>query len=49
MAPVRKAARQWLLFAHIVLSVGWMGAGGANVVLPVIATLTSSNDKRRVC
>lgn len=49
MAPVKKATRQWLLFAHIVLSVGWMGAGGANVVLAATAALTSSVEKRRVC
>lgn len=49
MTPVKKATRQWLLFAHVVVSVGWMGAGGANVVLAVTAALTSSAEKRRVC
>ncbi|MFP5021512.1 DUF2269 family protein [Pseudonocardia phyllosphaerae] len=30
---VGKKTRQWLVFAHVAVSVGWMGAGAANVVL----------------
>jgi hypothetical protein len=47
--PVRKVARQWLLFAHVVISLGWMGAGAANVVLAVTAGMTSSSETRRAC
>jgi hypothetical protein len=47
--PVRKAARQWLLFVHVVVSVGWMGAGAANVVLAVTAAMSSTGETRRVC
>lgn len=46
---VRKRGRQWLLFAHVVLSIGWLGAGAANVVLAVTAVRTSDADTTRVC
>lgn len=49
MKPVRRTARHWLLFAHVVLSVGWMGAGAANVVLAITAGTSASDDVRRVC
>ena len=49
MRPVKKRARQWMLFAHVVLSVGWMGAGAANIVLAGTAALTESEETRRVC
>ncbi len=31
--PVRKQVRQWLLLCQVVASLGWMGAGAANLVL----------------
>ena len=37
MRPVRRTARQWLLLLHVVCSLGWMGAGAANLVLEVVA------------
>lgn len=49
MRPVKRTARQGMLFAHIVLSLGWMGAGAANVVLAGTAALTESEETRRVC
>jgi uncharacterized membrane protein len=49
LRPVRKRARQWLLFLHVVSSVGWMGAGAANVVLAVTALTSDSAEIRRVC
>lgn len=46
---VRKRGRQWILFAHVVLSVGWLGAGAANVVLAVTAASATAAETRRVC
>ncbi|WP_224390218.1 DUF2269 family protein [Pseudonocardia sp. ICBG1293] len=37
MARVRKRVRQLLVFLHVAVSVGWMGAGAANVVLAGVA------------
>lgn len=48
MSPLRKRARQWVLLSHVVLSVGWLGAGAANLVLAVTAATTSSPTSRRV-
>ena len=49
VTPVRRRARQWLLFVHVVVSLGWMGGGAANVVLAVTAVVTSSAEVQRVC
>lgn len=37
VARVGKRVRQWLVFVHVAVSVGWMGAGAANVVLAGVA------------
>jgi len=49
ITPVRRTARQWLLFVHVVVSLGWMGGGAANVVLAVTAVSTGSAEVQRVC
>lgn len=49
MSPVKKRPRQWLLLAHVVLSLGWMGAGAANVVLAATAAATPDGQLRRAC
>lgn len=46
---IRKTARQWLLLAHVVLSLGWMGAGAANLVLAITARRTHDSALRRSC
>jgi hypothetical protein len=46
---VGKRTRQVLVFLHVVVSLGWMGAGLANVVLAMTAGYTSDADVRRVC
>lgn len=46
---VRRTARQWLLLAHVICSLGWMGAGAANVVLAVTALRTGDDPLRRSC
>ena len=38
-----------LVFVHIVMSLGWMGAGLANVVLAMTAGYTGDVDVRQVC
>ncbi|WP_103352200.1 hypothetical protein [Amycolatopsis sp. CA-128772] len=44
-----KRLRQLLVFVHVVVSVGWMGAGAANVVLAMTAGYTDRPDVRNVC
>lgn len=44
-----RKARQILVFLHVAVSVGWMGAGAANVVLAMTAGYTSTVEIRRVC
>jgi uncharacterized membrane protein len=46
---VGKRVRQLLVFLHVVASLGWMGAGLANVVLAMTAGYTADADVRRVC
>ena len=46
---VRRRGRQWLLFAHVVLSIGWLGAGAANVVLALTAARTTDSEIQRAC
>lgn len=46
---VGKRTRQLFVFVHIAVSVGWMGAGAANVVLAMTAGYTSAVEIRRVC
>ncbi|HEY0812919.1 MAG TPA: hypothetical protein VGE11_06525 [Pseudonocardia sp.] len=46
---VGKRTRQLLVFIHVAVSVGWMGAGAANVVLAMTADYTSSAEVRRTC
>lgn len=46
---VGKRTRQLLVFLHVVVSLGWMGAGLANVVLAMTAGYTSDAGVRRVC
>jgi hypothetical protein len=46
---VGKRTRQLLVFAHVAISLGWMGAGAANVVLAMTAGYTVSPEVRRVC
>ena len=46
---VGKRTRQLLVFAHVVLSLGWMGAGAANVVLTSTAAVTGDVELRRAC
>jgi hypothetical protein len=48
-SKVGRKTRQWLVFLHVVVSLGWMGAGAANVVLAVTAATTASAEVRRVC
>jgi hypothetical protein len=38
-----------VVFVHVAVSVGWMGAGAANVVLAMTAGYTSTVEVRRVC
>jgi hypothetical protein len=45
---VNKRTRQLLVFVHVAVSLGWMGAGAANVVLAMTAGYTSSAEIRRV-
>jgi hypothetical protein len=40
--------RQLLVFLHVTTSLGWMGAGAANVVLAVTGATTRSAEVRRV-
>ncbi len=40
--------RQVLVFVHVAVSVGWMGAGAANVVLAMTAGYTGDRDVRRI-
>ncbi len=46
---VGKRTRQLMVFVHVAVSVGWMGAGAANVVLAMTAGYTSAVEVRRVC
>lgn len=46
---ISKRTRQLLVFLHVAVSVGWMGAGAANVVLAMTAGYTATDDVRRVC
>ena len=46
---IGKRPRQFLIFLHVAVSVGWMGAGAANVVLALTAAYTPAADVRRVC
>ncbi len=46
---MRKRTRQLLVFLHVAVSVGWMGAGAANVVLAATAASTGSAEVSRVC
>ena len=46
---VGRRTRQVLVFLHVVVSLGWMGAGLANVVLAMTAGYTADADVRRVC
>lgn len=46
---VGRRTRHLLVFAHVVVSLGWMGAGLANVVLAMTGGYTSDADIRRVC
>ncbi len=48
-SKVGRRTRQLLVFLHVAVSVGWMGAGAANVVLAMTAGYTSSVEIRRVC
>ena len=43
-----KRMRQLLVFLHVTTSLGWLGAGAANVVLAVTASTTSATEVRRV-
>ena len=43
-----KRVRQLLVFFHVTSSLGWLGAGAANVVLAVTAATTPSPQVRRV-
>ncbi|EOD64901.1 hypothetical protein [Amycolatopsis vancoresmycina] len=44
-----KRLRQLLVFVHVAVSVGWLGAGAANVVLAMTAGYTDRPDVRIVC
>jgi hypothetical protein len=46
---IGKRARQLMVFVHVAVSVGWMGAGAANVVLAMTACYTSAGEIRAVC
>lgn len=46
---VRRTARQWLLLVHVVCSLGWLGAGAANLVLAVTALRSADSSLRRSC
>ncbi len=46
---VGRRVRQLLVFVHVVVSTGWMGAGAANVVLTTTAALTGDPQVWRVC
>jgi hypothetical protein len=43
-----RRTRQLVVFLHVTTSLGWLGAGAANVVLAVTAATTSSPEVRRV-
>lgn len=43
-----KRVRQVLVFLHVTSSLGWTGAGAANVVLAITGATTSSAEVRRV-
>lgn len=47
--PVSRRGRQVALFAHVAVSLGWMGAGSANVVLAFTAIGTSDVGLRHAC
>ena len=49
MSPLKKRPRQWLLLAHVVLSLGWLGGGAANLVLAGTAVMTADPQLRRSC
>ena len=44
-----RPVRQWLLLAHVVASLGWLGSGAANLVLAVTALTTGAPDLSRAC
>jgi hypothetical protein len=46
---VGKRVRQVIVFLHVVVSLGWMGAGMANVVLAMTAGYAADAAVRRVC
>ncbi|MCD2190443.1 hypothetical protein [Actinomycetospora soli] len=46
---VGKRTRQVLVFLHVIVSLGWMGAGAANVVLTSTAAVTDDVELRRAC
>lgn len=46
---VGKRTRQLLVFVHVVISLGWMGAGAANVVLAFTAAAHPTQEIRRSC
>ncbi|WP_433782490.1 hypothetical protein ACQPX6_21700 [Actinomycetospora sp. CA-101289] len=46
---VGRRTRQLLVFAHVAPSLGWMGAGAADVVLAMTAGYTATPEVRRVC
>ncbi|WP_018333812.1 hypothetical protein [Actinomycetospora chiangmaiensis] len=48
-SSVGKRTRHLLVFAHVVVSLGWMGAGAANVVLTSTAAVTDDVELRRAC
>lgn len=48
-SPVGRRTRRALVALHVALSVGWMGAGAANVVLAATAWSTGDAAVRGVC
>ena len=44
-----KRLRRLLVFVHVVVSTGWMGAGAANVVLTITAAAGDDPQVRRAC
>ena len=46
---VRRRARQWLLLGRVICSLGWMGAGAANLVLAITALGNNDGGLRSSC
>src|SRR4051794_8866401 len=44
-----RTTRQLLVFLHVAVSVGWMGAGAANVVLAMTAVHSATPEISRAC